>query len=89
MLGPLAIADGGAEEGLGEQRNQEDARDGRDVYSRRHGEGNLYISSFGGRQGLCVKSVRRVVIVVVVVAARHEREACKLGVPCPFFRPFR
>lgn len=59
MLGPLAIADGGAEEGLGEQRNQEDARDGRDVYSRRHRE-ETFLSLFGGGSGFvlnrCVES---------------------------------
>lgn len=35
---PLAIADGGAEGGLEDEGDEEDAGDGRDVYSRRHGK---------------------------------------------------
>ena len=37
VLGPLAVADGGAEEGLEEQRGEEGAGEGGDVDARRHG----------------------------------------------------
>lgn len=43
---PLAIANGGAEDGLEHEGDEEDARDGRDVYPRRHGE------TMGGGDGL-------------------------------------
>lgn len=33
---PLLVADSGAEDALQAQCNEQDARDGRDVYSRRH-----------------------------------------------------
>lgn len=39
VLGPLAVADGGAEEGLEDEDDEDGARDGRDVEPRSHGGG--------------------------------------------------
>lgn len=43
--GPLSISDRGAEEGLAEKRDEEDARHRRDIYSGRHLGRSIWVQS--------------------------------------------
>lgn len=49
--GPLLVADGGTQDALQAERDKQDARDGRYVYSGRHRDVVLWCSSFAAVEG--------------------------------------
>ncbi len=60
ILAPLSVSNSGAEERLGEERDENDPGDGRDVYARRHGDG-CEAMCFGSKPVLPLHPIGRTV----------------------------